>query len=142
MANSPTSPGLQRAQLGVQAVGRVLAVVALVAVANVLAFKYHRRVDLTRGTVAPLTERTRSFLLGLPKPAKLILFFTAEKNRISFAGFGRPSRKDLVRSVSGATVPRVRSTRRWYLKASTFATATSATTASTRPTACTPSCAR
>ena len=78
MANSPTSPGLQRAQLGVQAVGRVLAVVALVAVANVLAFKYHRRVDLTRGSVAPLTERTRSFLLGLPKPAKLILFFTAE----------------------------------------------------------------
>ena len=78
MATPATSPGLHRAQLGVHAVGRVLAVIALIAVANVLAFKYHRRVDLTRGNVTPLTERTKSFLLGLPKPAKLILFFTAD----------------------------------------------------------------
>ncbi len=78
MAASPTSPVVRRAQLGLQAVGRGLAVLALVAVANMLAFKYHRRVDLTRGNVAPLTDRTKSFLLGLPKPAKLILFFAAE----------------------------------------------------------------
>ena len=78
MAASAKSPGVQRAQLGLQALGRVLAVVALVAVANVLAFKYYRRVDLTRGNVAPLTERTKAFLAGLPKPAKLILYFAAE----------------------------------------------------------------
>ena len=78
MSETATSPGGRRARLGVNALVRVLAVIALVAAANVLSFKYHRRLDLTRGNVAPLTERTKAFLLGLPKPAKLILYFTAE----------------------------------------------------------------
>src|SRR5262249_23011286 len=41
-------------------------------------FKYYRRIDLSGATVAPLTERTKALLIGLPKPAKLILFFPSD----------------------------------------------------------------
>jgi hypothetical protein len=78
MSASLPSSGPSRAQLGLQTLVRVLAVVTLVVVANVLSFKYYRRVDLTGGNLAPLTERTKSLLLGLPKPAKLILFFPSD----------------------------------------------------------------
>jgi hypothetical protein len=57
---------------------RVFAVVALVVVANLLAFKYYRRIDLSGASVAPLTERTKALLVGIPKPAKLILFFPSD----------------------------------------------------------------
>ena len=46
--------------------------------ANLLSFKYYRRIDLTGASVAPLTERTKALLMGLPKPAKLILFFPSD----------------------------------------------------------------
>ncbi len=78
MADSPTSTGPRRAQLGLHTGVRVLAVVALVVVANALSFKYYRRVDLTGGNIAPLTERTKALLVGLPKPAKLILFMPSD----------------------------------------------------------------
>src|SRR5471030_2335024 len=78
MTDFPISSTPRRAQLGLHTGVRVLAVVVLVIVANVLSFKYYRRVDLTGASVAPLTERTKALLLGLPKPAKLILFFPSD----------------------------------------------------------------
>ena len=78
MADSPIFPGPRRAQLGVQTGVRILAAVAIVVVANILAYKYYRRVDLTGANVAPLTERTKALLIGLPKPAKVILYFPSD----------------------------------------------------------------
>lgn len=74
--SSPAPAG--RAALGWHAGVRVAAVVALVVIANLLSFKYYRRVDLSGASVAPLTERTKALLAGLPKPARLILFFSSD----------------------------------------------------------------
>src|SRR5262249_55646419 len=73
---TPNQPG--RVALGMHTGVRLLAVVALVVVANLLAYKYYRRIDLSGASVAPLTERTRALLMGLPKSAKLILFFPSD----------------------------------------------------------------
>src|SRR5450631_3849396 len=78
MADASIPSGPPRAQLGLQTGLRILAVVALVVVANVLSLKYYRRVDLTGANIAPLTERTKALLVGLPKPAKLILYFSSD----------------------------------------------------------------
>src|SRR5262249_833271 len=71
-------PNESRAALGLHTGIRVLAVVALVVVANLLSFKYYRRIDLSGATVAPLTEPTKPLLIALPKPPKLILFFPSD----------------------------------------------------------------
>lgn len=56
---------------------RLGAVVALVLVANVLGFRHYARLDLSRASVPPLTERTKSMLRALPQEARLIVFFNA-----------------------------------------------------------------
>lgn len=56
---------------------RLVAVVALVVAANVLSFRHYRRLDLSRASVQPLTQRTKAMLRELPREARLILFFNA-----------------------------------------------------------------
>ncbi len=68
---------IRRLPLALQTAVRVLAVLTLVVVANLLSFKYYRRLDLSRASVPPLTERTKAFLQGMPRAARLIVFFNA-----------------------------------------------------------------
>ncbi len=73
MADTPAK--INRLPLALNTALRVLAVFALCAVANGLSFRYYGRLDVSRASVPPLTERTKAFLLGMPREARIIVFF-------------------------------------------------------------------
>lgn len=59
---------------------RLLAVLVLVVAANVLSFRHYARLDLSRASVPPLTQRTKAMLRDLPAEARLIVFFNASNS--------------------------------------------------------------
>ena len=69
---------INRFLIGFNVIAQVVAVVALVAVINVLGFNHYKRWDFSRDKKYLLSDQTHRFLKNLKQPVKVVIFFSSD----------------------------------------------------------------
>jgi len=73
----------RQGKLGANTVILSVAVLALVAVANFLGYRHHKRFDLTAESLYSISDQTKKVVANLPKDVKVIYFDKAENQQFS-----------------------------------------------------------